>query len=381
MPGLAISREVALDQLVAPEHDVRDGRDPEEVRSIAASMGDPATGQQQPIATYPVDYQDRDLDDEDELTAVFEDGVDLVIHDGVTRYQAAQQLGWSTLWAVIVPEPPEDEVIARLEANTERIDMDDYEVFAALKEWYDDEPEVTLDDVGEKLGVSNSYVSRCFSLFDGPGFVRDAWEHSEHPLGTSHALAVLSMLSENTVDRYRQAGDLDEDEAYERAVEDARLMVDVQAEHDLQVSDFRQRCQRCQKETWDQLQSSSSLDEKQAEGATRQAERADSGPEPEAPPECTCCGGDRPNRRKYALQVCHQCYGMLSSAEANDEQLMSNDPTLGDSQDSPEDAVEAPTDVHRQAYEVLRDLPHEEVEAIVAELQRAAQSPQQAQHD
>jgi hypothetical protein len=147
------------------------------------------------------------------------------------------------------------------------------------------------------------------------------------------------------------------------------------------VSDCRQRCQRCQKETWDQLQSSSTLEEQQAEGATQAADRQDTGPEPEAPPECTCCGGDRPNRRKYALQVCHQCYGMLSSAEANDEQLMSNDPSLETSGDTPEDAVDAPTDVHREAYEILQGLPEDEVGAIVGELQRAAQSPPQAQHD
>lgn len=348
MTDATISRQIPLEQLIPAETDVRQGRDPDKIRSLASSMGDPEIGQQQPIAVYPKNYPAAVEDGtEDELAELFEDGHDMVIHDGLSRFRAAQSLGWSTLWAVILPEPPENEVVARLEANTESLDMADYEVYTALYDHYQ-ESDATLEDIGEKIGVSASYVSNVFGLFDSPEFVRKAWATEAHPLETSHALAIRGMLSEGSVDEYAQAGGIDDGEARERAKDDARLMIDVQAQHDLGVTDFRARCKRCRKETIDQLQDQRTLDERQADGQAKAAEDRQTPiePEPADPDPCQICGS--PADRKIAVDVCREDYGMLSEMKANGEVLMdqaggSSSPAepQGSSGQEPTEAAEA----------------------------------------
>lgn len=341
MSDTAISGEIPLDKLVRPADDVRQGRDRDEVRSIAASMGDPEIGQQQPITVFPADYQDVvDEGTRDELSELFQDGHDFVVHDGLSRLEAADMLGWSTLWSVIVPEPPENEVVARLEANTERLDMSDFEVYSALHDHYQTS-EATLSDVGAKIGVSESYMSQVFGLFDAPDFIREAWEADHHPLSTSHALSCRAMLSESSIQEYADVGDLDEDEARQLARDDARLMVDVQESHDLDVSDFRDRCRRCHAETLDQLRDRRSHEEKQADGETRAAERATDhfSQGDHATATCRVCGN--PADRKIALDVCQQDYGMISELKANEETLLADD--------SPEPTP--PTDPHDPAQD------------------------------
>ena len=380
MTDVAISREVPMDRLVFPAEDVRAGRDDDGVRSLAASMGDPEVGQQQPITVYPAGPDDRPDDtDEDDLVACYEDGADLVIHDGVTRYLAAEQLGWATLWAVIVPEPPENEVVARLEANTERLDMSDYEVFSALKDHYE-ASDATLEDVGAKIGVGPSYVSKVFSLFESPDWLRDAWQADQHPLDTSHALAVRSLLGEETVDAYASAGGLDPDEAYRRAVDDAQLMIDVQDNHQLPVSDFRTRVKRCRKETLDQLKDQRTLDEKRADGQSAKAETEHShslatDPDPEP---CLICGQDAD--RKIAVDVCRSDYGMLSDMKANDDVLMAqadSQPATGP--DTP--AADGTDSAAAQALADAAGISPEQAQQVVAQVQREAQQAPQDEPD
>jgi rubrerythrin len=317
-----IARQIDLDQLILPETDVRQGRDADQVRSLASSMGDPEIGQQQPINVFPADHDDVvDEGGQEELVELYEADHPMTIHDGVSRYQAATQLGWSTLWAVITPEPPENEVVARLEANTENLDMSDYEVYSALHDHYQTS-EATLEDVGTKIGVSASYVSNVFGLFDSPSWLREAWERDGHPVETSHALAVRSMLSEESVSEYARAGGLTDEEALAEAEDDARLMIDVQQQHDLGVTDFRERCKRCRKETIDALQDQRTIDEKRADGQSKAAEDRETtvDPEPVQADPCTVCGQEAD--RKIALDVCREDYGMLSEMKANGEVLM-----------------------------------------------------------
>lgn len=376
----ALSRQVQLDQLVLPPDDVREGRSSEGVQSIASSMGDPDVGQQQPIAVYPNDYAEV-VDDgtEDELDDLFGDGHPLVIHDGVTRYRAAEMLGWDTLWAVIVPAPPENEVVARLEANTERLDMSDPEIYKALYDHYQS-TEATLDDVGEKVGASGSYMSRVFSLLDAPEWLREPWEHPQHPLGTSHAMACLSFLSGDTAEAYADAGGLTEQEAHERAVEDARLMVDVQQQHDLQVGDFRDRCQRKKKETIDQLQDQRSPEQKQADGQRKAADSQHTDPDEARPDPCSICGGERPNRRRYALNVCESDYGMLSELEANGNTLVANAETApADGQPALEDVP--PRQKVAQGLHEAYGLPKEEAAGFFDEVGDQIQQAQEATGD
>jgi len=271
MTEARISRAVPLEQLRGPETDVREHRPDNAIMSLAASMGDPDVGQLQDILAHPVGYEDAVEDgSSEELDQLFRDDHPLRVVDGECRRLAAQKLGWATLNATIVPEPPEDTVVAQLDANTERLDMGEAETVRALYEFYQ-ETEHTLAEIGDKTGYSRSYLSNVFGLFDCPEWLVEAWRHPEHPLGTSHAIATKAMLSENSVEQYAQAGGLEDDEAYERCVQDAKLMIDVQAQHDLQVGEFRDRCKRCQQETLDQLRDGRTLDERQA--ATSRAER------------------------------------------------------------------------------------------------------------
>lgn len=373
---VSISREVPLDQLALPTDDVRDSRDEDGVRSLASSMGDPEVGQQQPITVYPNDQAEVPNDPTgQDLAELYQDDALLTIHDGVTRLRAAEMLGWSTLWAVIVPEPPENEVVARLEANTERIDMSDYEVFKALYDHYE-ETDATLEEVGEKVGVSASYMSNVFGLFEAPDWLRRPWATDGHPLDTSHAIAVKSFLSDNTVGEYAQAGGLDDKEAHERAVDDAKLMVQVQAEHDVSVSDFRQRCKRKKKETVDGLKDQRSQAEKQAEGQTATAERDHTPADVEEPDPCLVCGGDRRMDRKIALPVCNEDYGMLSEMRANGGTLIANGetPELSDG-DPLEDTP--PSQLVARGLQREYGLPIEEGKAFFEEVGQQIQQGQQ----
>jgi len=172
MDPVRISREVPLDQLRHPDFDVRQGRPEADIRSIAQSMGDPGQGQQQPINVFPADRDDLPADPGDEdLHGYFQGDGRLIIHDGVTRALAAQKLGWETIWAVITPRAPENEVIARLSANTDRVDMTDYETVSTLFEYYDRE-DITQADLAEKAGMGASTLSKLFSVLDGPDWLR-----------------------------------------------------------------------------------------------------------------------------------------------------------------------------------------------------------------
>jgi len=273
MTTARISRQIPLDRLSLPDTDVRITRPNNEVREIASSMGDPSVGQQQPIAVYPADYADRGDDlDSDDLADIYDGETDLVIHDGVTRYRAAEQLGWSTIWGVVIPAPPDDEVLARLEANTERIEMSDFETMKVLKDEYES-TDKTLADIAEKVGCGVSTLSNIFSLFDAPAFLRSAWQHDDHPLGVGHAKAVRSLLVDKNVQEYAEAGDLTEEAARQEARDDAKLMVDVQAKHDLTLAEFKKRLGRCRKETIDSLRDQRSLEDKRADGQADRAER------------------------------------------------------------------------------------------------------------
>jgi hypothetical protein len=330
-----ISRAVPLEQLRAPETDVREHRDEDSIRSLAASMGDPSVGQLQDVLVHPVGYGELDEDiDSERLHELHRDGRDMRIVDGETRRLAAEHLGWHSLDATIVPEPPENTVIAQLDANTERLSMSGFETCRALYEHYQ-ETESTLSDMQEKTGYSPGHLSEVFSLFESPECIQQAWQHPDHPVSTTDARNLRRLLTENQVERYAAAGGLDEDAAYERALEDVRLMIDVQGEHELTATEFRKRCKRCMKESLQELSNDRTQAEKQADGHQQAAEqRARSGKPTETPDRyCRVCGD--PADRKIALNVCREDYGMLSDMKAQGE-------TLLEQRESPEPAPSPP---------------------------------------
>jgi hypothetical protein len=111
MTDARISRAVPLDQLRQPETDVRERRPEDSVKSLAASMGDPNVGQLQDILVHPAGGELEDPPaSEEALDDLFKAGHPMRVVDGETRSLAARHLGWATVDATIVPEPPEDTV-------------------------------------------------------------------------------------------------------------------------------------------------------------------------------------------------------------------------------------------------------------------------------
>jgi len=371
-----ISRAIPLDQLRQPETDVRERRPEDAVKSLAASMGDPAVGQLQDILVHPVDSeQDQAQLSEEDLDALFTSGHPMRVVDGETRRLAAQHLGWATIDATIVPEAPEDTVVAQLDANTERIEMGQAETVRALYEHYQG-TDLTLEDMGDKTGFSASYLSQVFGLMESPDWLREAWRHPDHPLETGHALAVMSMLSSNSIEKYAHAGDMTEEEARDRCIDDAQLMIDVQGQHDLQVGEFRKRVKRCQRETINEIQDDRNHQERQADGETKRAEGQVDAYQQGDHNHMTCmiCGQDAD--RKIALDVCQDDYGMLSSMKANEEVLMAQ----AESQSSPSSGGQPPasedTDPAKALAAATGITPDQAQEVIEEVRSQAQQGPQ-----
>jgi ParB/RepB/Spo0J family partition protein len=376
-----ISRSVPLDQLRQPDTDVREHRPQDAVKSLAASMGDPDVGQLQDVLAHPVlDDLETPPETADDLDRLFRDGHPVRIVDGETRRLAAERLGWATLDATIVPQPPDEPVIAQLDANTERIDMSGYETVRALYDHYQ-ATEQTLAELADQTGFSPSYLSDVFSTMDTPEWLINPWRHPNHPLETSHARAAKSFLTENTVERYQDAGSLTEDEARDRAVEDARLMIDVQAEHNLQVGEFRKRCTRKKKETVDQLSDQRSIDEKRDDGqASRATTKASLGtPADQEPEPCMVCGQDAAT--KIALDVCRNDYGLLSDMKANNEPLMTQaNPSETPQLDPPDDTT--PTEKAAQGLAQTANIPPDQALKLIKQIQQdAAQPPHETTDD
>jgi len=321
MTQVRISRQVPLEQLREPETDVREQRDADGITSLAASMGDPDVGQLQDILVHPVEPDDAlEEESEDELHALLQDGHPMRIVDGETRRLAATQLGWATLSATIVPRPPENTTIAQLDANSERLDMSHYETAVALRK-HKQETGCSVKELANKVGFSPSYMSQILNVLEAPEPIIDAWSNPQHPVETGHAKCLYYMLSGETVEEYAKAGALEEDAARERAMEDVLLMIDVQQRRDLPVTEFQKRAKRCQNESIRDLEDGRSQEEKQADGQSEAAQQQHTPHEPEPNNPCTVCSGDRPNDRRFALEVCHSCYGMLSEMEANGETM------------------------------------------------------------
>jgi hypothetical protein len=216
--------------------------------------------------------------------------------------------------------------------------MGQAETVRALYDHYQ-QTDATLEDMGDKTGFSASYLSQVFGLMESPEWLREAWRHPDHPLETGHALAVMSMLSSNSIERYAEAGNMAEEAGRDRCVDDAKLMIDVQGQHDLQVGDFRQRVKRCQSETLDEIRDDRTHQERQADAETSAAEREVDHYQQGDHNQMTCMVCGQEGDRKIALDVCQDDYGMLSSMKANDEVLMAQ----AETQETPTESPEAPT--------------------------------------
>jgi ParB/RepB/Spo0J family partition protein len=375
-----VSRAIPLEQLREPETDVREHRPDSKVKSIAASMGDSDVGQMQDILVHPLeDSEAYGTDDETVIDEHLRDGGAFRVVDGETRRLAAQQLGWATIHATVVPEPPEDTVVAQIDANTERVDMTDFEVLRGLKDWYE-ETQNTLQDVADATGYSEGHVSKMFTLLDAPDPITEPWQNPDAPFETGHARAVRTLLTDDRIESLVERTDLDEDEAREQAMDDVHLMVGVQLDKNLTAQDLRERSQRRHKEVVDELKDDRSLDEKRADGQRRKAEQEHTSVVEEEPDPCMVCGGDRPHRRKFALDVCEEDYGMLTDMAAQGDQLLATGDVQEVSAGELPDGPVPETENQRRVLELLQSFPEDEVAAVREELEMAT-SPQEAGAD
>lgn len=192
-PVETITRQIPLDQLVAPEHDVRRERRDEQVSRIAQSLE--RSGQIHAAYVVPQRPDDYDADewaDLDDPQTMYEAADVYRIVDGWTRRLAAEEVNWQTLRCEVFPEEPDQQTVTSLEANTARIDMDEHETIVALKEMAARRG-MTSEEVGELVGYSDSYIRNLFRLLDEPDQITDAWASPETEISAAH-IAAISQL-------------------------------------------------------------------------------------------------------------------------------------------------------------------------------------------
>lgn len=186
----SVIKEVPLDRLAEPEHDVRSGRDPDELRSLAQSMD--VDGQLQPALCYieedllPDDVAKVETADIEKLVEAAE-GVRVV--DGWSRRLAAGMNEWPTLRCEVFREPPAEARLLSLAANTERLEMRSYETMKTLKELVD-EADTQISDLAPRVGYHPSTLSTYLGVFEGFEPVLEAWKDPETHVELGHVVEI-----------------------------------------------------------------------------------------------------------------------------------------------------------------------------------------------
>jgi ParB/RepB/Spo0J family partition protein len=306
---------VRLGRLRPPETDVRQSRDRDQVRSIAESME--RSGQLQAAKVYPdpavlEDYDD-DLDVQD-LREIAAAECDLVVEDGWTRREAARINNWKQLRVEIFPDASDDTVVAQLEANTERIDMADYETMQALKTW-SDETDKSQAEVAETIGKARSTVSNWFRALDAPEYLTTRWQDPDTHIEYGHVREILRLPTEDL----------------------QRKVLEDCLQYDRSVTMTRETAKNTAKAWKRNQQDDRSKEEREADGQARRAERQakQEVARQEDRPDCVLCGAA--GKTTIALPVCKEDYGLLTRKKETGE------PLLGEvaAEESPEPAPDA----------------------------------------
>lgn len=319
---MKVSTRVPLDQLRPPEEDVREHRPEQAVQSIAQSMGDPTVGQLQPVLAYPAGWEDLDLDSQDDLRQLVQDGHDIIVLDGETRRQAAQDiLGWHDLWAWIWDEPPENATVAQLDANTERIDMTEYETIRAIVNHKEDTGR-TWTEVAEDVGYHPSTLRGYAAVLNGPDWLQDAMQDPDNVIQVGHAREIYKGIGQDFREAMVELSDLDEDGAKQKAMKLGRNLVGWANEYGWSVTDTRDAVNRKQQDVLDELEIGGGHREHQRQ-AEKEGAAADHGTalnqEPQ-PDHCIICGAQATTR--IAIDVCDEDRGMLNNQRQTGEPLM-----------------------------------------------------------
>jgi ParB-like chromosome segregation protein Spo0J len=311
--GPTVVEWIPLDRLEPPETDVRTSRDRDQVRSIAQSLE--RSGQLQPAKVYPSNIED--LGDPAEATQadlreIAASAEPLTVVDGWTRREAARLANWDRLRCEIHPDRPTDQVVESLDANTERIDMDDYETMVAIRDWQN-ETGKTQREVAEKLGKAPSTISNWFRALDGFGPAVQCWRDPETHVEYGHVREIESLPNEKLK---------------KKVLQDCM-------EFERSVAMLRQTCQNTVRGWKRQQQDQRSQEQKTQDGTAKRAEREakKAASEAEEVERCKLCGGKGGHR--IAISTCKEDYGLLTRlkesggallAEEGDQETSGSDP-------------------------------------------------------
>lgn len=291
---------VRLGRLRPPETDVRQSRDRDQVRSIAESME--RSGQLQAAKVYPPeDSLEDDPDDIDErdLREIAAGEGDLVVEDGWTRREAARINNWKQLRVELFPTASDDTVVAQLEANTERIDMADFETMQALKDWSEETGKAQAE-VAETIGKARSTVSNWFRALDAPGYLTTRWQDPDTHIEYGHVREILQLPTEDL---------------QRKVLEDA-------LQYDRSVTMTRETAKNTVKAWKRNQQDDRTKAEREADGQAARAERKAKQEinRQQDRPDCVLCGAD--GQTTIALPVCKEDYGLLTRKKETGEPLL-----------------------------------------------------------
>jgi len=295
-----IVQEVDLTRLSKPAYDVRDSRDPDELRSLAQSMDQ--QGQLQPAMVYPENWE-LIHDDESDIAGL-QDAVDMAdeffVVDGWSRYRAAKDvLDWPSLRCEIHSRPPADQIPASLDANVMRLEMDDYELAQSLQEWKE-RTGMTYQEMEEKLPMAASTIRNYVNALDVLPEIRQAWSSDQAPIKHGHVMHLRRLPTDDL-----QLAMLDRIVEYEMSVSRAR-------EH---IEEAKREFEQEQKQGEDEVEEPAEVQEQKAEArARKRVERA------KEQRTCTVCGEQAD--RKVALDVCAEDYGLIKKLEETDQALI-----------------------------------------------------------
>lgn len=297
---VTVVEHVRIDRLAPPETDVRQGRDRDQVRSIAQSME--RSGQLQAAKVYPPDYKELWEDDDPTHQALRDIAAgegDLQVEDGWTRREAARVNNWDTLRVEIFPTPAEDTVVAQLEANTERLDMSDYETMIALYDYADDK-EFTQAEIAEVVGKARSTVSNWFRALEAPDYLLTAWRDPSTHVEYGHVREILQLPTEDL-----QRKVLDDAMQYDRSVS----MTRETAKNTLKAWKRNQRDQR-------------SKEQRENDGKAARAERQARKEVEQSEDKRTCLIDGNEAVTTIAVPVCKEDYGLLTRLKETGEPLL-----------------------------------------------------------
>ncbi len=163
-------REIPIEDLIPPAHDVRSWVPEEHIESLAASLA--AVGLiHEPVVT-PV-------------------GDRFEIISGHCRYLAAKRLGWKTIRCKIVAESDISSDIMKLHENMFRTDISPIEKAQFMRD-LKDRYALTDEELAVRMGKSRAWVTRILACLEYPEDIRNALRDGVIPFEVAYELSKIT---------------------------------------------------------------------------------------------------------------------------------------------------------------------------------------------